>query len=102
MSRQHTTGSGRFAVVKVDGCMILHHVPTGLRCGSFSHIAVRTFKAAVAGVETAEANIGRFDLELIDAGPDSELAAEWPKGRAQALRRLRDALTAAFPNGAWS
>jgi len=98
MTRRHLTASGRFEVVRQndDPGFELRHVASGLRCGSFSHIAVRTFKAAVEGVEEAEARLTATQLETIDRTSDASPA------RHTALANFAWSLRQSFPDGAWS
>ncbi len=103
-ARRHLTKSGRFEVYREapDGLICLRHVPTGLPFGAFSHLCVKSFRQALAGVEQAESETSFSDWVYIDAGPGSRVRQDWPTNAKAAARRLQDAMTRAFPRGAWS
>ena len=96
---RHLTPSGRFEVVREGGVLSLRHGVTGLHAGGFSHIAVRTIKAALAGVTQAESRLTSHELALIDAIREGD---ECSTVSRLAQHALVDALREAFPNGAWS
>lgn len=99
--RRHLTASGRFEVVRAEsGCLELRHVTSGLRCGGFSHLEVKTFKHAIAGVERAESRMPDIAWSRIapPRGRESQVDAD----RARFLAAWRDSLEREFPNGAWS
>lgn len=101
MTRRHLTPSGRFEVYRDPDsvCLRLRHGVTGLGAGGFSHLAVRTIKAALAGVTEAESRLTAANLTELDAVRDGDGVT--PESRA-AQCALIDALRVAFPNGAWS
>ena len=100
MSRRHLTASGRFEVRRDQyKDLFLYHVPSGLDCGGFSHLTIRTFKAALQGVERAEALLRDGDLALID-GIRERVEIDSPTRMAQ--KALIAALEASFPNGQWA
>lgn len=71
-----TTKSGRFQVIRDDGHLKLQHIATGLYAGAFSHLAVRTFKAAIAGVEAVEERVGERELALMRNGWEIVITAD--------------------------
>lgn len=98
--KRYLTKRGTFEVRRLDDSPFIYitHVRTGYRCGGFSHIAVRTFRAALAGLDAVEAELSAEELALLDLADD-------PLRRhhaVDAVNRLRDALLDAFPNGAWA
>lgn len=98
--RRHMTKSGRFEVVTRDsGGKALIHAQSGLTAGGFSHLAVRTYRQALEGVERAEANLTAATLARIDIMRDGAEVTE--ESRAAQLALIA-ALREAFPNGAWS
>lgn len=97
--KRHVTTSGRFEVSrgrsKMARVISIRHVESGLAAGSFSHLAVRSFKHALAGLEAVEASLTPEQLAGLD-GP-SDLVRD-----PAALHAFVAALRAQFPNGAWS
>lgn len=94
------TKSKRFEVRRGNSrCLELYHCPSGLPCGAFSHIRVRTFKAALEGVEEAEARLTPMQWRLVDSiRKDTEADFD----TRQAANLWASELRRAFPNGAWS
>lgn len=97
--RRHLTASGRFEVISKGGGKALIHAHSGLTAGGFSHLAVRTFRQALDGVEQAEKALSADHLTQIDAMRDGAEAT--PESRAAQLALIA-ALREAFPDGAWS
>lgn len=94
-----TSKSGQFRVEMQDGCVVPIHVPSGLPCGSFSHIEVRTLKAAIDGINNVERHMpARMMAQLAairEGDRDAHITAR------DALTRLRQEMRRVFPNGAW-
>lgn len=94
------SNSGLFQIERANDSIRMTHVPSGLPCGRFSHLAVRTIKAALQGVNDAESRMRPGELDII---------AAVRKGDSETARRAGDALAGweaemrrSFPNGAWS
>ena len=80
--RQHRTRSGTFAIHRAsNGLLTLEHVPTGLFAGFFSHLRVRTFKAALEGMEQVEQRLYGVRDDLASKTPSdttlNHLQTEW-------------------------
>jgi hypothetical protein len=99
---KHISDLGNFEVRRDKGydgvCLEIVHVPTGLRCGGFSHIAVKTFKAALQGVNAMEEEMDAENLTALKLIPDSLRRHH----AVDAQNRYIELMQKHFPNGAWS
>ena len=94
------TQSGRFEVSKGPHGIQVKHVVSGLPCGSFSHIAVKSLKQAQEGLERAEKRLTKKQLEKLDSVREGPASLEASVRIAQMAFRV--AMEKEFPNGAWS
>lgn len=100
------TKSGRFEVYREGGLIRLRHIPTGLPFGCFSHMRIRTFKAAREGVEAVESKLSAEQWALIDSPPACHVGESVPESVPEQWRNAANALViemrVEFPRGAWS